>query len=167
VLVVDAPPEVRAAFARRTAVRLACAAAAFGVPLAALLWLLPVEAVLVWMRGEPLAVVLAAASLGAARAARWWAETDRRRPLLALNLHALVQAVVLAPLLAVALDWFGAWTALPAALALAAVLAAAPRVARFHLPEQPAAAALALSAAAADPVWYVCGLVRSAATSRD
>jgi hypothetical protein len=167
VLVIDAEPEVRVAFVRQTAARLACAGAAFAVLLGVLLWLLPAGTASAWMRREPLAVVLAAASLAAAWAARWWAETERGRPLLVLILHAAFQAVVLAPLLAVAIDWVGAWAMLPAVLMLAAMLAATARVMRFHLPAQTAAAALALSAAAADPVWFTCGLVRCVVMSRD
>lgn len=167
VLVVDAPPAVRAAFVRQTATRLACAAVAFAVSLSLLLILLPSGVVVGWMRAAPLAVVLPAVSLTAAWAARWWAETERGRPLAVLGLHAVLQAVVLAPLLVVALDCFGAWMALPIGLALASMLLAVGRVMRFSLPQQTAAAALALSAAGADPVWYVGRLAWCVASCRD
>lgn len=167
VLVLEAPANVQATFVRGTAARLAAAALIFAVLLAGLACLLPVDLVVGWMRQWPLAVVLPAASLSAAWAARWWAETERRRPLLVLALHVMMQAFVLAPLAVVLFDWLGVWVLLAVGVMLTGVLAAIPRVARFHLPRQQDAAALALSAAAADPVWYVWKLVRSVATSRD
>src|SRR5262245_32660070 len=97
VLVVDGTPDVRVTFIRQTAARLASAGAVFAVLLGVQLWLLPVDAVSAWMRQAPLAVVLAAASLGAARLARWWAETEREGQHVALALHSAFQAVVLAP----------------------------------------------------------------------
>jgi hypothetical protein len=167
VLAAEADPGARAAFVRGALGRLARAGLAFAVLLGVLLCVLPVAVVNAWMRQAPLAVALAAASLGAAWAARWWAETERGRPLFVLGLHAAIQSVVLAPLACVAFAWFGAWILLPIALMLTSVLAATPRVMRFHLLTQTAQAALALSAAAADPVWCVCGLVRCALTARD
>src|SRR5262245_46523109 len=90
VLAADADHPARAAFVRGALARLTCAGAAFALLFCILLWALPAAVVSAWMRQAPLAVMLVAASLGAAWAARWWAETERGCPLVVLGLHAAV-----------------------------------------------------------------------------
>jgi FtsH-binding integral membrane protein len=167
VLARDAEPAIRAAFLRRTLGQLAGAAGGFVGTAAVVALLLPSDAVRASLRDTPLAVVLVVASLGAAWLARYLADVDAPRPVVALGLHAAFQGIVLAPLAAVALDWLGAWAALPAGVVLLSVLAATRRVTRFHLTSQPTAAALAISASPADPVWFVCRTVRCAVYCRD
>ena len=153
------------AFWRGTLTQLGCAAGAFTVTAAVVTFLLPADFG-DWMRDTPLAVALAVASLAAAWLARWWADVDAPAPTVALLLHAVVQGAVLAPLGWAALAWLEGWAAGPAVVGLAAVVLAAMRVRRTH-EIRPAAAALALSAAPAEPVWYAGGLLRSAVSGRD
>ena len=74
VLVADAGPLVRAAFLRAMLRHLGFAGIGFAVLMAVALTILSPIDVAAWMRQTPIGLALVAISLGAARAARWWAE---------------------------------------------------------------------------------------------
>jgi hypothetical protein len=163
----ESPPAERAAFLRRAATRLAGAAAAFLAVEGVALFALRAEDARAWMADSPLALLLLAASPVAAWLARGWAETERAHPLAALALHAVAQALLLAPLLSAAVGWLGAWTLLGVPIAAAAVAADVARASRYFRADQADSAALALSAAVANPLWCTARLARALVSSRD
>jgi FtsH-binding integral membrane protein len=138
----ESPPDERAAFLRRTAARLACAAVAFLAVECVALFVLKAEVIRAWMCDSPLALLLLVASLVAAWLARDWTETEHPHPLTVLVLHTAAQSLLLAPLLSVVVGWLGAWALLLAVFALVVILADVARILHYFRADQPDSAAL-------------------------